>query len=389
MVRAGQAQTGQAALPAASTLEPVSSTSQVEPFPNRVLADIVTAIDEAPPGQFTAGGEGRGRKAPAGGSPKSGGKVNAYTLLGWSRDDKPMPLLARGQAIPDDPPSDEEVWSKVSSPPSCIPGVRDVQRNDVRIAIEKICDKADPVRDYPLVGLCQLVHRHYKCTVFFSEHVWEDSSHTVKHKVEVIYITKDYLRGAKSGGSSVAPAGTTVAPAKPDASDSHEVRIAELMRLKRVYAQTLANMKKHIRHFNADPSVKRMAGLLDDVLNELEELSSFRKERLSTPTEMILEQHNQEIETNREEHEKLLADMRKSGGSSGAPAGTTVAPAKPDASDSHEVRIDRIVREVERLSRELESRRVDEDHVLDRLIEELKRLKTRDVNDRELRPRVD
>ena len=89
-------------------------------------------------------------------------------------------------------------------------------------------------------------------------------------------------------------------------------RITELTRLKRIYTRGLEDMKKHIRHFNADPSVKRVAGLLDDVLDELEELRSFRKERLSTPTEMILEQHSREMEVDREEHEKLLAEMQKS-----------------------------------------------------------------------------
>jgi len=97
----------------------------------------------------------------------------------------------------------------------------------------------------------------------------------------------------------------------PDA-DRRASRIAELTRLKKMYTRGLEDMKKHIRRFNADLSVKRVAGLLDDVLDELEELRSFRKERLSTPTEMILEQHNREMEADREEHEKLLAEMQKS-----------------------------------------------------------------------------
>ena len=71
-------------------------------------------------------------------------------------------------------------------------------------------------------------------------------------------------------------------------------------------------MKRHIRHFNADLSVKKMPELLDDVIDESEELRSFRKGRLSTPTEMILEQHNRELEADREEHEKLLGEMQKS-----------------------------------------------------------------------------
>jgi polysaccharide biosynthesis transport protein len=88
-------------------------------------------------------------------------------------------------------------------------------------------------------------------------------------------------------------------------------RIAELKRLKKVYTRGLESMRKQIRNFNSDPTVKRVAGVLDDVLDELDELSSFRKERPSTPTEMILEQYNREMDTDREEDEKLLAEMQK------------------------------------------------------------------------------
>ncbi len=95
-------------------------------------------------------------------------------------------------------------------------------------------------------------------------------------------------------------------------ADGRASRIAELTRLKKMYTRGLEGMKTSIRHFNADPSVKKVAGLLDDVLDELEELRSFRKERLSTPTEMILEQQNRELEADREEHEKLQVEMQKS-----------------------------------------------------------------------------
>ena len=97
----------------------------------------------------------------------------------------------------------------------------------------------------------------------------------------------------------------------PDA-DGCSSRIAELARLKRMYTHGLQNMEKYICYFNADPSVKKITGLLDDVLDEMQESRWFRKERLSTPTEMILEQHNREMEADREEHEKLLAEMQKS-----------------------------------------------------------------------------
>ena len=79
------------------------------------------------------------------------------------------------------------------------PPNREVQRNNVRIAIEKIGHKVDPVKVYPLAGACQLVHCHYKCTVYYDELSWSDYPipfHHVAHKVEVVYIDKDHLRRA-------------------------------------------------------------------------------------------------------------------------------------------------------------------------------------------------
>jgi len=96
------------------------------------------------------------------------------------------------------------------------------------------------------------------------------------------------------------------------AENSRAARIAELNRLRKMYTHALEDMRRSIRHFNTDPSVKKVAGMLDDVLDELDELRSFRKEKLSTPNELILEQFTKEMEADREDHEKLLAEMQKS-----------------------------------------------------------------------------
>ncbi len=97
----------------------------------------------------------------------------------------------------------------------------------------------------------------------------------------------------------------------PEAS-SRAARIAELNRLRKKYTHGLEDMRRHIRGFNSDPVVKRAADMLDEVLDELEELQSFKKEKLSTPTEMILEQYNRDMDADREQHAKALAEMQKS-----------------------------------------------------------------------------
>ena len=96
-----------------------------------------------------------------------------------------------------DPPSEEEVWNKVPKFKNGCPSFYETQRNNVRILIEKIGEKIDPCKIYPLAGPCQLVHCHYKCTVYYDELYWSDYPipfNHVDHKVEVVYIDKDHLR---------------------------------------------------------------------------------------------------------------------------------------------------------------------------------------------------
>jgi hypothetical protein len=104
-----------------------------------------------------------------------------------------------------DPPSEQEVWDKVSKFKNGSPPFYETQRNNVRFLIEKIGDKVDPCKVYPLAGPCQLVHCHYKCTVYYDELYWSDYPipfNHVDHRVEVVYIDKDHLR--RCGGPAVA-----------------------------------------------------------------------------------------------------------------------------------------------------------------------------------------
>ena len=96
-----------------------------------------------------------------------------------------------------DPPSEEEVWNKVPKFKHGSPVFYETQRNNVRFLIEKIGEKIDSCKVYPLAGPCQLVHCHYKCTVYYDELYWADYPipfNHVDHKVEVVYIDKDHLR---------------------------------------------------------------------------------------------------------------------------------------------------------------------------------------------------
>lgn len=128
----------------------------------------------------------------------------------WREERDKVPILdpVPGEFAPPnclDPPSEAEVWEKVPKFVAGSPVFYEVQRNNVRFLIEKIGDKMDPCKVYPLAGPCQLVHCHYKCTVYFDELYWSDYPipfHHLDERVEVVYIDKDYLR--RCGGPAVA-----------------------------------------------------------------------------------------------------------------------------------------------------------------------------------------
>lgn len=104
-----------------------------------------------------------------------------------------------------DPPSEADVWRKVPKFRDGSPPFYETQRNNARFLIEKIGEKVDPCKVFPLAGPCQLVHCHYKCTVYFDELYWSDYPIPFNHRkarVEVVYIDKDHLR--RCGGPAVA-----------------------------------------------------------------------------------------------------------------------------------------------------------------------------------------
>jgi len=95
-------------------------------------------------------------------------------------------------------------------------------------------------------------------------------------------------------------------------ADAREGRIAQLEAQAKKHRNFLLHMKRTIRNFNSDPAVMMWAKSLDDILDELENLRSIKTEMASSPTEMLIEQYNREIENDRIEHEKLLGKMQDS-----------------------------------------------------------------------------
>jgi hypothetical protein len=78
-----------------------------------------------------------------------------------------------------------------------LPFLHEVQRNNVRIVIEKIADYVDPPRFVPLIGPAQLHHAHYKCTIYYTEvtRVGWPIPYTTRNEDarEVIYIDHNHF----------------------------------------------------------------------------------------------------------------------------------------------------------------------------------------------------
>lgn len=109
-----------------------------------------------------------------------------------------MPPIRDGFPPPicEDPPSDQEVLRALPRVPRGIPYVFETFRDDIVIVKNRIVDKIDPPRFFPLVGPAQLHHCHWECIVYFTETQSSDYPFpvkVVKPRVEVVYIDKDHL----------------------------------------------------------------------------------------------------------------------------------------------------------------------------------------------------
>ena len=109
-----------------------------------------------------------------------------------------MPPIREGFPPPvcEDAPSDREILRAMPQVARGTPYVYEEFRDDIQIVKERLVDKIDPPRFFPLVGLAQLHHCHWKCTIYYTETVQSDYPFPVKLKkrrIEVIYIDKDHL----------------------------------------------------------------------------------------------------------------------------------------------------------------------------------------------------
>jgi hypothetical protein len=109
-----------------------------------------------------------------------------------------MPPIREGFPPPicEDPPAEREVLRAMPRVTRGAPFLYEDHRDDIRIVCERLVDKIDPPRFFPLVGPAQLHHCHWKCTIYYTEIQTSDYPFPFKirrHRVQVIYIDKDHL----------------------------------------------------------------------------------------------------------------------------------------------------------------------------------------------------
>lgn len=134
----------------------------------------------------------------------------------------PIPLGQR--VLCDEPPTHQEILRAMPRANRGVPFVYEEFRDDIEIATEKLTDKIDSPRFYPLIGPAQMHHCHWKCTVYFTETVevsYPFPMKTKRRRMEVVYIDKDHLHLCTGEPQPAAPRFTV------DSSFQSEVTYAD------------------------------------------------------------------------------------------------------------------------------------------------------------------
>lgn len=105
------------------------------------------------------------------------------------RDGFPAPIC-------EDPPTEREVLRAMPQVTRGVPYFYEEFRDGIEIVPERLVDKIDPPRFFPLIGPAQLHHCHWKATIYYKETVMSSypfPTKIVKNRVQVVYIDKDHL----------------------------------------------------------------------------------------------------------------------------------------------------------------------------------------------------
>jgi type II secretory pathway component GspD/PulD (secretin) len=117
-----------------------------------------------------------------------------------------VPAIREGERPVGEEPSDALILRYLPQLPHTVtvPGICEEYRDDIQIVKERIVDKIDEPRSFPLVGPAQLHHCHWKCTVYYHDTIvgqYPVPFRRVQSCVQVIYLDTDHLHlcGAEEG----------------------------------------------------------------------------------------------------------------------------------------------------------------------------------------------
>ncbi len=109
-----------------------------------------------------------------------------------------MPPIRAGYPPPlcEDPPSEAEVLRAMPHIVRGVPYFYEEFRDSIQIVNERLVDRIDPCRFFPLIGPAQLHHCHWKSTIYYLETMesgYPFPFQCKRQRVEVVYIDKDHL----------------------------------------------------------------------------------------------------------------------------------------------------------------------------------------------------
>jgi hypothetical protein len=106
------------------------------------------------------------------------------------------PIPAGYRPLCEDPPDRAEILRTMPKIARGVPFFYEEHRDDIEFTVEKLVDRVDPPRFFPLIGPAQLHHCHWKCTIYYTETVesgYPFPFQVKKRRSEVVYIDKDHL----------------------------------------------------------------------------------------------------------------------------------------------------------------------------------------------------
>ena len=118
----------------------------------------------------------------------------------------------------EDPPDAQEILRAMPRVTRGVPYIYEEFRDDIEFSVEKLVDRVDPPRFFPLIGPAQLHHCHWKCTVYFTETVesaYPFPFRVKRRRAEVIYIDKDHLHLCVSGQDAQREIGQEMGKVRP------------------------------------------------------------------------------------------------------------------------------------------------------------------------------